>query len=56
MAQTFKVRCSREYAAYFFVEAETAEQAEEYAEIRWGECTPEDEASHIHDRYEVEEV
>jgi len=54
--QAFKVRCSREFVAYFNVWANNSDEAEEQAELRLGECEAESEASHIHDRYEVEEA
>ena len=53
---TFKVRCARTFAAYFFVEARNQEEAESIASKDFEKKDAESEASHIHDTFEVEEV
>lgn len=53
---TFKVRCARTFAAYFFVEARDQDEAESIARKEFKEKDAEAEASHIHETFEVEEV
>lgn len=54
--QIFKVRCARTFAAYFYVEATSQDEAEEIARREWEKAEAESEASHIHNKYEVEET